>query len=344
MHGNFSLCRHTPYCTTFFMQQARRLGVAVAAGSAAAGCARLYKPDTSIQHTSTGPPQALVAGQPLLSTLHSKSWVSSDTVRLRFELPTPAHALGLPVPGHVMVVDAATNYRPYSPISIDRNAKGFFELLVRKYPQGQFSSQLARMEPGDQATFFGPVASRFEYRRSATSQIGLVAAGTGITPIWQVIQAALADPTDTTRLSLVYASKSPSSILLKGELDRAAAEHPDRLRICFLVSQPDPALSGGARMVDWEALPAGVQLGRIDEHVLRAHLPAAPDSSRTERLEDACHVLVCGPDSMIRDLCGPRARDGGVQPGPGGAAQARHPAIGGVLRNLGYRSSQVTWL
>jgi hypothetical protein len=97
-------------------------------------------------------------------------------------------------------------------------------------------------------------------------------------------------------------------------------------------------------MVEWEALPAGVQLGRIDEHVLRAHLPAAPDSARTERLEDACHVLVCGPDSMIRDLCGPRARDGGVQPGPGGAMQARHPAIGGVLRNLGYRSSQVTWL
>eukprot|EP00900_Chrysochromulina_parva_P024232 jgi/Chrpa1/6442/Chrysochromulina_OHIO_Genome00013814-RA len=326
------------------MLHARRLGVAVAAGSAAAGCAWLCKPGTTIQHTSAGPPQALVAGQPLLSTLHSKSWVSSDTVRLRFELPTPAHALGLPVPGHVMVVDAATNYRPYSPISIDRNAKGFFELLVRKYPQGQFSSQLARMEPGDQATFFGPVASRFEYRRGATPQIGLVAAGTGITPMWQVIQAALADSTDTTRLSLVYASKSPSSILLKGELDRAAAEHPDRLRICFLVSQPDPAPSGGTRMVEWEALPAGVQLGRIDEHVLRAHLPAAPDSARTERLEDACHVLVCGPDSMIRDLCGPRARDGGVQPGPGGAMQARHPAIGGVLRNLGYRSSQVTWL
>lgn len=176
---------------TAMMLQGRRLGVAAAAGSAAVGAAWLCKPADPMLVTSDGVPRALQPGQPLLSALQSKSWVSKDTVRLRFELPSASHALGLPVPGHVMVVDAATNYRPYSPVTIDSEAKGFFDLLVRKYPRGEFSSQLARLEPGDQATFFGPVASRYEYERDATPQLGLVAAGTGITPMWQVDQAAL---------------------------------------------------------------------------------------------------------------------------------------------------------
>jgi len=184
----------------------------------------------------------------------------------------------------------------------------------------------------------GPVESRYSYSRSAGKALGLVAAGTGITPIWQVIQAALADPADTTSISLVYASRSADDILLKEELDRAAAEHPGRLRTCYLVSRPGAATT--------DTLPAGVQLGRIDEVILRTHLPPAPDPSpsSTEREEDACQLLVCGPEPMVRQLCGPRARDGSASPGPGGAANARHPALGGILRKLGYRANQVAWL
>ena len=109
------------------MLRARRLAAAGSA-AAAAGGAWLYLPGLE---TSFGPPRALQPQKPLHSSLNAKEWVSEDTVRLRFALPSSEHVLGLPVPGHLMVVDAATNYRPYSPISIDRTASGFFELLVR---------------------------------------------------------------------------------------------------------------------------------------------------------------------------------------------------------------------
>jgi cytochrome-b5 reductase len=310
----------------------RRRTVAIAAVGSAAALAWVWQ-----QRQSAAQKDRLTPGQPVNCKLLFKRWVAPDAVRLQFELPSPSFSLGLPVPGHVLVVDAATNYRPYSPVAVEN--VGSFELLVRRYPHGEFSSQLARMEPGDQATFAGPVESRFRYRRGAAAEVGLVAAGTGITPMWQVIQAALSDPKDTTRFSLVYASSSPERILLKEELDRAAALHPERFRLCYLVSE-----AGTAR--GESGLPAGVRLGRIDGEILRTHLPPPPDSRLGEGADGACQVLVSGPERMLVELCGRRARDGGTNFGPGeqGAAMARHPALGGVLYKLGYRADQVTWL
>ena len=311
------------------MLAARRLA-GVAAGSAALGAAWLCQPASQ---------DRLSPGQPIACAVQSRRWVSEDSLVLRFQLPSPSFALGLPVPGHVMVVDAANNYRPYSPITID--SVGFFELLVRKYPRGEFSSQLAALQPGDQATIVGPVESRYTYHRGATPALGLIAAGTGITPMWQIIQRVLSDPHDTTTVSLVYASRSSDSILLKEELDRAQAAHPDRLTVCHVISQPGCA-----------TLPPGMRRGRIDESLLQDVLPPPADGSEKSpqrpsgRGNETCQLLVSGPEAMLVELCGRRARDGGTYfaPGEEGVAQARHPALGGTLRRLGYRADQVKWL
>ena len=179
----------------------RRVGLGAAAVCGSLGTALWWRQPAPV----SGPPRALRPGEPLHCSLQSKRWVSPDAFRLRFELPSSEHVLGLPVPGHLMVVDDAMTYRPYSPITVDSQARGYFELLVRHYPRGEFSTQLARMEPGDSAHFRGPVGSRFSYRRGCARHIGLVAAGTGIAPIWQVIQAALEEDDDgeSTLLSLV---------------------------------------------------------------------------------------------------------------------------------------------
>lgn len=49
-------------------------------------------------------------------------------------------------------------------------------------------------------------------------RIGMVAGGTGITPCYQVIQAALNED-DGTSLSLLFGSRTVEDILLKEELD-----------------------------------------------------------------------------------------------------------------------------
>ena len=76
-------------------------------------------------------------------------------------------------------------YRPYSSTTIDAHTAGHFDLLVRHYLRGEISSKLARLAPGDRMHFRASVASRFEYRRGVARRLGLVAAGTGIAPMWQ---------------------------------------------------------------------------------------------------------------------------------------------------------------
>ena len=56
-------------------------------------------------------------------------------------------------------------------------------------------------------------------------------------------------------------------------------------------------------------------------------------------------MLVAGPGSLLRALCGPGARDGdAVDAAVRGQAVLRRPALGGALARLGYRSAEVDWL
>lgn len=82
------------------------------------------------------------------------------------------------------------------------------------------------------------------------------------------------DPLEKTRISLIYASKTPSDLLLKPELEILAAQHPDRLRVSYVVE-------------DKQGSNEDFAVGYITSKVLKQHLPPSRDGSL---------VLVCGPD------------------------------------------------
>lgn len=48
---------------------------------------------------------------------------------------------------------------------------------------------------------------------------GMIAGGTGITPMYQVASALLGDPNEYTSISLIYANLTEDDILIKKELD-----------------------------------------------------------------------------------------------------------------------------
>lgn len=50
------------------------------------------------------------------------------------------------------------------------------------------------------------------------SKLAMLAGGTGITPMYQVIKAVLSNPSDKTECSLVYANQTEEDILLKDEV------------------------------------------------------------------------------------------------------------------------------
>lgn len=170
----------------------------------------------------------------------------------------------------------------------------------------------------------------------------------------------LSDPEDETTITLVYASRSDDAVLLRTEIDEAARTHPTRFSVRYIgpsttqleadqiaVSDPvqavtvNPANATPASPASTHPSPAPMAptadnetlAGRIDKPLLQQLLPPPIDGSV---------VLVCGPSSLVGQLCGPAARDGGV--GGAGQGTGQRAPIGGWLGDLGYRAEQVEWL
>ena len=110
------------------------------------------------------------------------------------------------------------------------------------------------------------------------NKLAMLAGGTGITPIYQVIQSILSDPEDETEMFVVYANRTEDDILVREELEGWADKFPDRLKIWYVV---EIAKEG------WE-----YSTGFITEAVLREHVP--------EGLEGESLALACGPPPMIQ--------------------------------------------
>jgi cytochrome-b5 reductase len=73
---------------------------------------------------------------------------------------------------------------------------------------------------------------------------GMIAGGTGVTPMYQVAAAILKDPQDTTRISLLFGNLTADDILIKQELDALAAAHPKRFNVYYVLNTPPANWAG----------------------------------------------------------------------------------------------------
>jgi cytochrome-b5 reductase len=100
----------------------------------------------------------------------------------------------------------------------------------------------------------------------------MIAGGTGITPMLQIIRAALKNPLDFTTLSLIYANVNPEDILLKKELDDLAVRHSKRFKVYYVLNNPPAG--------EWDG---GV--GFVTKEHIKNHLPATDANIK---------ILMCG--------------------------------------------------
>ncbi|KAJ1725102.1 NADH-cytochrome b5 reductase [Coemansia erecta] len=213
--------------------------------------------------------------------LVSKVQLSPNSARYRFQLPAADAVLGLPIGRHISVmakIDGKEVFRSYTPTSTDSD-KGFFELVVKTYPTGVISSHLAALSIGDEISVRGPRGA-FKYDHNMVRAIGMVAGGTGITPMYQVIQHVLANPADKTRVSLVYANVSEDDILLKDQLDKWAAEH-DNFDVHYVLNNAPEGWTGST--------------GFVTKDILHKCMPAPADDIK---------ILICGPPPMVKAMDG----------------------------------------
>jgi len=260
---------------------------------------------------------ALQPGKSLSCKLQHVEQLTTDTARFRFELPSSEHVLGLPTASHIVAVDNAMVYREYTPTTLDQFDKGYFDLIVKHYQGGTISGAIHRLVPGDTMDFRGPITT-LNYTPNEATCLGMIAGGTGITPMYQIIRTVLHNPADKTQLRLLYASRSAADILLKVELDSLAEAYPEQLQVQYIVGSPTAGLdepSVGANNSN------RVSTGRVDAQTIKEFM-LPPDSRRSA-------MLVCGPPGMMHSLCGPAKRQG------------RPAALGGALRRLGYGAQVV---
>ncbi|XP_011641155.1 NADH-cytochrome b5 reductase 2 isoform X1 [Pogonomyrmex barbatus] len=240
--------------------------------------------------------------------LIQKDEISHDTRKFRFELPTPNHVLGLPVGQHVHLtakIGEEVVIRSYTPVSSDDD-RGYVDLVIKvyfknthpKFPEGgKLSQYLENMKIGDTIDFRGP-SGRLVYRGNGNVSIKLLrkeppteynvkkmvmlAGGTGITPMLQLIRAIIKNPNDETQTSLLFANQTEKDILLRDELDEIAKKYPNKLKLWYTV---DSSSEG------WLYSTGYISANMIKEHMF----PPSPDTI----------VLMCGPPPMINFACIP---------------------------------------
>lgn len=235
---------------------------------------RVAKPNLLLQRGFLDPQTF----QPL--PLVEKVLVAPNVYRLVFELPTPDTVLGLPIGQHVAIkasVDGAAVQRSYTPVSNNAD-KGVLALVVKVYPDGLLTGRyLAGLAVGDEVLFRGPKGA-MRYRRGLCRKLGMLAGGTGITPMFQLIRAICEDPRDTTEVSLVYANRAEGDMLLRDELEAFARRYPRNLRLHYLLDNPPP-----------EGWAYGT--GFVTKELMADKFP--------DPREQGVKVMLCGPPGMV---------------------------------------------
>ncbi|KAL4811364.1 hypothetical protein BDV18DRAFT_165452 [Aspergillus unguis] len=209
--------------------------------------------------------------------LTSKTEVAPNVYHLVFALPDKESTLGLPTGQHIALratINGSPVSRSYTPISNDTDI-GRIELLIKTYPNGLMTQHLAQMPLGSSIDIRGPKGA-MKYSAQYARRIGMIAGGTGITPMYQLIRAICEDGSDETQVSLLYANNTEADILLRKELEGLAEKFPAKFRLRYVLSRPDDGWTGDRGFVTSDL---------IQEYIG----PVAAEDK----------VLLCGPPPMV---------------------------------------------
>jgi cytochrome-b5 reductase len=143
--------------------------------------------------------------------------------------------------------------RSYTPISSDDDI-GYFELLVKSYPTGNISKYLTTLKVGQTMKVKGPKGAMV-YTPNMVSRFGMIAGGTGITPMLQIIKAVIKGRKtgDQTQIDLIFANVNAEDILLKEDLD-ALVKNDSRFNVYYVLNNPPDKWDGGVGFVTPEMI------------------------------------------------------------------------------------------
>ncbi|KAF9364847.1 NADH-cytochrome b5 reductase [Mortierella sp. NVP85] len=201
---------------------------------------------------------------------------SPNTAMYKFALPNEDDILNLPIGQHISImanINGKDISRSYTPTSSSDDV-GHFVLCIKSYPQGNISKMFSELKIGDTINARGP-KGQFNYTPNMSRAIGMIAGGTGLTPMLQIIRAVVKNPEDKTEIRLIFANVTPEDILLKAELDLLSKKHP-QFKVYYVLNNPPEGWTGG--------------VGFVNADMIKEHMPKPAADIK---------ILLCGPPPMI---------------------------------------------
>jgi len=235
---------------------------------------------------------ALKSGMPYTPfKLIEKVNVTHNTRRFKIALQTSRTVLGLPIGKHFKLrfFDAKGNpvIRSYTPVTAD-DVYGYVELVIKIYPKGKMGQYLDNLNLGDTIDIMGPVGficydspSHITYTKPRAKgkfqfkTLNMIAGGTGLTPMYQVIQQIIKDKKDSTVVKMIYGNLTEDDILCREDLE--AMRKLVNVDIIFTLDKPPTG---------WKE-----EAGYVTPEMIKKYLAPVSQEPIT---------LVCGPPPMMK--------------------------------------------
>lgn len=211
--------------------------------------------------------------------------ITSSTFLYCFKVPDN-QTLGIKVGQHIIVKQMKNGRaytRQYTPVTnVDK--RGIFEVLIKIYLNGKVTQIIKDWKVGDLIPWRGPFGS-FLYAANTYKRILMLAAGTGIAPMYQIIKKIVENEDDETSVKLYYASKTFSDILLRDELAECCQYW--NFTMCYYLSE-ETDMKGNRRYRE------EVEARRMSKTEVQQELERGPLQSTL--------VLVCGTKAFEKDM------------------------------------------
>lgn len=179
-------------------------------------------------------------------------------------------------------VDGVKGCRAYS-ISSTPGLDKTLSITVKRVAGGKISSQLVQqLSAGDAVQTLG-THGRFTFAPQPGNRrhLVLLAAGSGITPIFSILKSALHFEPDS-RVSLIYGNRNTESVIFRDKLVQLQRTFGERLNLVHVLSQPETPTA---------------HMGRLTRQRLVELLHALPDSDAQTR-----EYYSCGPGGMMDEV------------------------------------------
>ncbi|KAJ2504179.1 NADH-cytochrome b5 reductase-like [Coemansia sp. RSA 2052] len=199
-------------------------------------------------------------------------------------------ALGEHVQIRATFSDGSRVTRPYTPVMIEA-PDGVVRphLLVTLYGAEHRMSEFWRgVAAGHRLAVRGPVATQENMTRAFAADVCvLAAAGSGIAPIFQVLQFAhINSAYHDKRIVVIHCARDCAGLWLSREISKFAKEMPGLEHYAFLSNEPEPPSSNSSA--------TQVAFERLSEPLLLRALGLLTSVR--------CAAMVCGPDAFNRDV------------------------------------------